>query len=129
MNTIVIFRPFADFFGDLGLPPIAEAPRTELAGPNLNIIPTLFAAVYYPILQKTVSLRRPFNCPFVLPFVLQAIDPGTIRLKSYFSSQIRKKEAASLLESQGQLGKAERICLAKYPCCRNTKLWQEYQIY
>ena len=78
------FSAIRRFFGDLGLPPIAEAPPDRIGRSEFEYYSNLVCRCLLSHTAKNPYLCADHLTALVLPFVLQAIDPGTIRLKSYF---------------------------------------------
>ncbi len=99
------FSAIRRFFGDLGLPPIAEAPPDRIESSQFEYYSNLVCRCLLSHTAKNPYLCADHFTALVLPFVLRAIDLGTIRLKSYFFFTNPENEAASLLESQGQPAK------------------------
>lgn len=96
------FSAIRRIFGDLGLPPIAEVPPDRIGGSQFEYFSNLVCRCLLSHTAKNPYLCADNITALALPFVLHAIELGTIRLKSYFFFTNPEKEAASLLVKYGQ---------------------------
>lgn len=90
------------FFGDLGLPPIAEVPSDRIDGSQFEYFSTLICRCLLSQLGEQPYLCADHLSALAMPIVMRAFKLGNMRSKSYMFFRNPENEVSSLLIKYGQ---------------------------
>lgn len=100
-GALVFWRAVRRFFGDLGLPPIAEPPQALISAMRFEFQVGLFRRIFLQMLQNGPYVCADHLASLMLPVLRDALAAEQIRYRSYFLFSNPAREMAALA-SKGQ---------------------------